>query len=110
MGSEGLGPNDQSEAIKHGTLSVGIGLAETLQVLLGNTMAKIRRHRNWGEKLSLICPNVCGSSRMNLISTLHWWQHREGLSGRFVKIDREQFGIIPNVTDKGIILIRCMCL
>ena len=24
----------------------------------------------------------------------------EGLSGRFVKIDREQFGIIPNVTDK----------
>ncbi|MGI6659833.1 MAG: anaerobic ribonucleoside-triphosphate reductase [Dethiobacteraceae bacterium] len=103
MGSEELGPNDPiKEAIKHGTLSVGfIGLAETLQVLLGKHHGEDQEAQELGLKIvSHMSKRMRQFSdefdlNFTLVAT-----PAEGLSGRFVKIDREQFGIIPNVTDK----------
>ncbi len=103
LGSDKLGPDDTiREVIKHGTLAIGfIGLAETLQMLIG------RHHGEDQEALKLGLQIVDHMRRridsyaeeydlnMVLVAT-----PAEGLAGRFVKMDRERFGTIPGVTDK----------
>lgn len=102
-GSDSLNNDDEvGDVIKQGTLSVGfLGLAECLIALtghhhgedensqtLGISIVKTMNDRckYWAEKLGL---------NISVIAT-----PAEGLSGKFVKKDREQFGIIPNVTDR----------
>ena len=100
--SEKLAPNDeQREVLKHGTLTVGfIGLAETLVALTGHHHGEspeaqrlgleiIGHIRSYLDQLSI-------EKKMNytLIAT-----PAEGLSGRFVRMDRERYGVIPGVTD-----------
>lgn len=103
MGSEALGPNDPiKEVIKHGTLSVGfIGLAETLQVLIGKHHGEDQEAQDLGLKIVAHMSKRVKqfSEEFDLNFTLVATP-AEGLSGRFIKIDREQFGIIPKVTDK----------
>ena len=101
--SEKLGPNDEiREVLKHGTLSIGfIGLAETLTALYGHHhgesdemqqkgLAIVGRMRDFTDRLS-------EKTGMNytLLAT-----PAEGLSGRFVRMDRKKYGTIPGVTDK----------
>lgn len=101
--SEKLGPNDYvREVLKHGTLSIGfIGLAETLVALIGEHHGESERAQNLG--LDIIShmrkrmDEECEKTKMNfsLLAT-----PAEGLSGRFVKIDKQKYGIIPGVTDR----------
>jgi anaerobic ribonucleoside-triphosphate reductase len=101
--SENLGRNDELwDVLKHGTLSVGfIGLAETLKALLGVHHGESETAQNLGldiithmrERLDDI------SKKMRLNFTL-LATPAEGLSGRFIRLDKEKFGIIEGVTDK----------
>ena len=102
-GSENLKPDDMiGEVLKHGTLSVGfIGLAECLTVLTGKHHGESEEAQELGLKIVGYMKEVCDAYadlyKMNIsvIAT-----PAEGLSGKFVKKDREEFGVIPNVTDR----------
>ncbi|MCL1807489.1 MAG: anaerobic ribonucleoside triphosphate reductase [Oscillospiraceae bacterium] len=103
LDSEKLDWDDEvGEVLKHGTLTVGfIGLAEALKSLTGHNQAESEASQQLG--LDIIghmrrrLDEESNRKKMNytLIST-----PGEGLSGRFVKLDRERFGAIPDVTDK----------
>ena len=101
--SEKLGWEDEvGEVLKHGTLTCGfIGLAETLKCLLGV-------HHGESEKAQTLGLEIIGHMRkrmddesqktglnFSLIAT-----PAEGLSGRFVRMDRKRYGVIAGVTDR----------
>ena len=103
MDSEKLSWDDEvREILKHGTLSLGfIGLAECLKALLGV------HHGESGEAQALGL-EIVGHMRERMDEATQ--DHRlnftllatpaEGLSGRFVRMDRKRFGAIPGVTDR----------
>ncbi len=101
--SENLAPDeDQREVLKHGTLSVGfIGLAETLVALTGHHHGESQASQNLGLEIighmRRYLDEVSQQRHMNytLLAT-----PAEGLSGRFVHMDRERYGVIPGVTDR----------
>jgi ribonucleoside-triphosphate reductase len=103
MGSGELGPDDSiAEVLRHGTLTVGfIGLAECLTALIGKHHGESREAQNLGlEIIGFMRQRIdkaCEKHKLNfsLIAT-----PAEGLSGRFVKIDKKNYGIIPGVTDR----------
>ncbi|MHC1746376.1 MAG: anaerobic ribonucleoside-triphosphate reductase [Negativicutes bacterium] len=103
LDSDNLGPNDKLEpAIKHGTLSVGfIGLAETLTALTGLHHGQSEEAQVLGEEIVAFMRNKIdkASEQYDLNYTL-LATPAEGLSGRFVKMDLKEYGIIPGVTDK----------
>ena len=91
-----------AEVLKHGTLSIGfIGLAEALKALTG-------KHHGESEASQKLGLGIIGhmrkrmddeSARTGLNFTL-LATPAEGLSGRFVKIDKKKYGVIPGVTDR----------
>ena len=90
------------EVLKHGTLSVGfIGLAETLVALTGQHHGESERSQRLGleiiARMRARMDEECQKTGLNfsLLAT-----PAEGLSGRFVAIDKKRFGIIPGVTDR----------
>ena len=90
------------EVLKHGTLSVGfIGLAECLKALRGQHHGESEESQNLGLEIVGFMRNyldrLTKERHMNytLLAT-----PAEGLSGRFVRMDRERFGVIPGVTDR----------
>ena len=101
--SEKLNYDDEvREVLKHGTLSVGfIGLAEALKALLGVHHGESEIAQNLG--LDIIghmrkrMDDLSAETDLNfsLLAT-----PAEGLSGRFVRMDRERFGSIEGVTDR----------
>ena len=101
--SEKLDPDDSvAEVLKHGTLTCGfIGLAECLKALIGAHHGESDEAQNLGldiihhmrERLDAAAQKY--QLNFSLIAT-----PAEGLSGRFVRIDREKFGVIPGVTDR----------
>ena len=101
--SDKLGPDDTvGEVLKHGTLTLGfIGLAEALKALIGKHHGESDEAQNLGlEIVSHMRERMDQASEkyglnFSLIAT-----PAEGLSGRFVKIDRERFGKIEGVTDR----------
>lgn len=101
--SENLKDNDTlASVLKHGTLSVGfIGLAECLIALTGHHHGEDSESQKLGiaiiERMNKSCRYWGDQYDMNIsvIAT-----PAEGLSGKFVKKDREQFGVIENVTDR----------
>jgi ribonucleoside-triphosphate reductase len=103
MGTENLGPDDPiKDVIKHGTLTVGfIGLGETLQALIGKHQGEDREAQELGLKIvSHMAKRMDQFAEefdlnFTLVAT-----PAEGLSGRFVRMDKEIFGSIPKVTDK----------
>jgi len=103
MGSENLSMDDSiAEAIKHGTLSIGyIGLAECLTALTGNHHGEDEDSYQLGLKIAAHLRRFCEDMgiRHNLNVTCYATP-AEGLSGRFVAIDRERYGLIPGVTDR----------
>lgn len=94
--------DDLKKVLKHGTLTTGfIGLAECLKALIG-------KHHGESEEAQRIGIEIIGHMRakmdeysdkyhlnFSLIAT-----PSEGTAGKYVKIDREMFGIIPEVTDR----------
>lgn len=101
--SEKLGKDDRvGEVLKHGTLSVGfIGLAETLKALIGEHHGESERARKLGyEIISKMRKRVDDESRISGLNFSLLATPAEGLSGRFVKMDAERYGIIEGVTDR----------
>lgn len=101
--SEKLGWNDEvREVLKHGTLSVGfIGLAECLKALIGEHHGESEKAQNLGLEIIGHMRKLCddATKRLGMNVTL-LATPAEGLSGRFVKIDAQKYGIIPGVTDR----------
>jgi ribonucleoside-triphosphate reductase len=103
MGSENLKLDDQiKEVIKNGTLTIGfIGLAETLQVLIGKHHGEDREAQELGLKIiSHIAKRMEQFSEEFDLNFTVVATPAEGLSGRFVRMDQEIYGSIPKVTDK----------
>ncbi len=101
--SEKLSPIDSVESVlKHGTLGLGfIGLAECLTVLTGKHHAESEESQKLGIKIITQMRDACNnySDRYDLnYSVLA--TPAEGLSGRFTKIDRKEYGTILGVTDR----------
>lgn len=103
MDSEKLKPTDRlRKVLRHGTLTFGfIGLAECLKALIG-------KHHGESEEAQKLGLEIIGFMRkkadeyaakyrlnFSVIAT-----PAEGLSGRFVKIDRAVYGKIKGVTDR----------
>ena len=101
--SDKLSWNDEvREVLKHGTLSIGfIGLAETLKCLIGTHHGEDERAQNLGLDIISHMRARCDeeSKKRNLNFSL-LATPAEGLSGRFVKMDKARFGVIPGVTDR----------
>jgi anaerobic ribonucleoside-triphosphate reductase len=90
------------EVLKHGTLSVGfIGLAETLVALIGEHHGQSEKAQNLGlEIISHMRTRMDQESQKRGLNFTLLATPAEGLSGRFVKIDKVRFGVIPGVTDR----------
>ena len=101
--SDNIGPDDSvAEILKHGTLSIGfIGLAETMKALTGKHHGESEQARKTAFEIITHMRQFCDakSSETGLNFTL-LATPAEGLSGRFVKIDREKYGKIDGVTDR----------
>ena len=100
---EKLGPNDRiRKLLKHGTLSIGfIGLAETLKALIGEHHGESEEAEKLGIKIIKFMREKCDeySNEYNLNFTC-LATPAEGLSGRFVNIDKAIYGKIKGVTDR----------
>ncbi len=102
LGSDKLKFNDKiSEVIKHGTLTVGfIGLAETLKALIGV-------HHGESDEAQKLGLEIIGFMRQKLDRYSKKYRLNfsliatpaEGLSGRFVKLDKKLFGEIEGITN-----------
>ena len=102
--SDNIGPDDSvAEILKHGTLSIGfIGLAETMKALTGKHHAEDEEVRKKAFEVIKHMRNYC--DRKSVETGLNFTllaTPAEGLSGRFVKIDREKYGKIEGVTDRN---------
>lgn len=103
IGSEKLGPNDEvGEVLKHGTLSIGfIGLAETLVALTGKHHGESPESRNLGlEIIGFMNDFLDRQTRETGLNFSLLATPAEGLSGRFVRMDKRKFGVIEGVTDR----------
>ncbi|MCL2889572.1 MAG: anaerobic ribonucleoside triphosphate reductase, partial [Eggerthellaceae bacterium] len=101
--SEKLGRNDElRDILRHGTLAVGfIGLAETLISLTGKHHGQSAEAQRLGLEIighmRSYVDRLSQETKMNftLLST-----PAEGLSGRFVALDRARYGKIEGITDR----------
>ena len=103
LDSEKLKTTDRlRKVLKHGTLSIGfIGLAESLKALIGKHHGECEEAQELGLKIVGFMRKKCDefSEKYNLNFTC-LATPAEGLSGRFVNIDRAIYGKIKGVTDK----------
>lgn len=90
------------KVIRHGTLTVGfIGLAECLVALTGKHHGESEESQALGLKIvSHMRERMDKASKkyhlnFSLIAT-----PAEGLSGRFVKMDKKKYGILPGITER----------
>ena len=96
--SEKLKPEDTiEEVIKHGTLTIGfIGLAECLKALIGEHHGESDRAEQLGiEIIAYMRKRMDEEARKTGLNWSVIATPAEGLSGRFVRMDRERFGSIP---------------
>ena len=103
IGCDNLNPNDTIESvINQGTLGIGfIGLAECL-------IALTDKHHGEDENAQQLGIKIITYMRDRANEFCEKYQHNysilatpaEGLSGRFTKKDKKEFGIIEGVTDK----------
>ncbi len=104
LDSDKLGPDEcVGEVFKHGTLTIGfIGLAECLKALIG-------KHHGEDEEARALGLEIVGRMRQRMDEeTIRTGMNfsiiatpAEGLSGRFVRLDKELFGEIEGVTDRN---------
>ena len=102
-GAEKLAPEETIESvINHGTLGIGfIGLAECLKALIG-------KHHGESEEAQELGLRIVTYMRDRANEYSDQYHHNysilatpaEGLSGKFTKKDKKQFGVIPGVTDR----------
>ncbi len=102
-GADQLKPTDTIESvINQGTLGIGfIGLAECLIALTG-------KHHGESEESQKLGLRIVSHMRDRVLEFNEKYEHNysvlatpaEGLSGKFTRRDRAEFGEIPGVTDK----------
>jgi len=99
-----LGPNDRMRKIlKHGSLTFGfIGLAETLKALIGKHHGESDEAQKLGLEIIKFMRDRTDkyAKEYNLNFTLIATP-AEGLSGRFVNIDKAIYGKIKGITDRN---------
>ena len=103
LDADKLNPDDNlKEVLKHGTLTVGfIGLAEALVALCGKHHGQSEQAQQLGLRIVRFMRDKADAMtdktglNFSLIAT-----PAEGLSGRFVRMDRQRYGSIPGVTDR----------
>ena len=103
LDSDRLGlQDDLREVLKHGTLSIGfIGLAETLTALYGHHHGEDEQWQEKGKQIlgfmRKFCDDKSQELKMNfsLLAT-----PAEGLSGRFIRMDKKRYGSLPGITDR----------
>ena len=103
FGSEKLSPNDTlRDVIKHGTLSIGfIGLAETLVAMTGKHHGESEDSEELGLDIIAHMREKCDEfSKKHHLNFSLLATPAEGLAGRFTKMDRREYGVIKNVTDR----------
>ena len=103
IGADKLKPTDTVESvINQGTLGIGfIGLAECLVALTG-------KHHGESQEAQELGLKIVGYMRQRINDFCDQYHHNysvlatpaEGLSGKFTKKDRKEFGIILGVTDR----------
>ena len=101
--SEKLSENDSiGEILKHGSLSTGfIGLAETLVALTGKHHGESEESQKLGlEIITHMRERADEKGRETGLNYTLLATPAEGLSGRFISIDKKRYGEIPGVTDK----------
>lgn len=101
--SEKLGPDDTiGEILKHGSLSVGfIGLAECLKALVGKHHGEDESARKLGYKIiQFMRDRMDEESEKHQLNFTLLATPAEGLSGRFVRMDKKIYGEIEGITDK----------
>ena len=103
LDSDKLGYDDEvGEVLKHGTLSMGfIGLAECLKSLTGKHHGESEESRKLGlEIIGRMRQRMEDETAKRKLNVSLLATPAEGLSGRFVRIDREKYGVIAGVTDR----------
>ncbi len=103
LDSDKLGIDDEvGEVLKHGTLTVGfIGLAEALVALTGKHHGECASSQALGLEIVGFMRKLTDAATVkyglnfSLIGT-----PAEGLSGRFVRIDKKKYGVLPGITDR----------
>ncbi len=103
LDSEKLGIDDKvGEVLKHGTLTVGfIGLAECLKALIGKHHGESEEAQQLGlEIVGFIRRRTDEASKKYGLNFSVIGTPAEGLSGRFVRIDKKKFGELPGITDR----------
>ena len=103
IGCDKLKPNDTiAPVINQGTLGIGfIGLAECLVALTG-------KHHGESEEAQELGLRIVSYMRDRANQFSEQYQHNysvlatpaEGLSGKFTRKDRKDFGILPGITDR----------
>lgn len=103
LGSDKLSPEDEvGEVLKQGTLTCGfIGLAECLKCLIGKHHGESKEAQNLGLE-------IVGHMRKRMDDATEKYNLNfsliatpaEGLSGRFVRLDKKKYGVIEGVTDR----------
>ncbi|MBQ6282936.1 MAG: anaerobic ribonucleoside triphosphate reductase [Bacilli bacterium] len=103
INSEKLEPGSKIRTVlKHGTLSIGfIGLAETLKALIGEHHGESEKAQKLGLEIVKHMREKCDeyTNEYNLNFTC-LATPAEGLSGRFVAIDRSIYGKLKGITDR----------
>ncbi|SET00315.1 anaerobic ribonucleoside triphosphate reductase [Prevotella sp. kh1p2] len=103
IGAEKLNPEETIESvINQGTLGIGfIGLAECLKALVGEHHGESRKAQELGLRIVTYMRDRAGEfsekyhHNYSILAT-----PAEGLSGKFTKKDRKEFGVIAGVTDR----------
>lgn len=103
LDADKLAPDDEiREVLKHGTLTVGfIGLAECLKALTGE-------HHGESDAAQTLGLEIVGHLRRRMDEAVAKYRLNfsliatpaEGLSGRFLELDKKRFGTIPGITDR----------
>ena len=102
-GSENLKWDEEvREVLKHGTLTMGfIGLAETLVALRGKHHGESEESQNLGlEIVGFMRRFLDEKAQQHKLNYTLIATPAEGLSGRFVQLDRKKFGSLPGITDR----------
>lgn len=103
LDSENLAPDEEvREVLKHGTLSMGfIGLAETLKALIGAHHGESEVAQNLGlDIVGHLRRRLDEESQKRKLNFTLIATPAEGLSGRFVALDKKLYGELEGITDQ----------
>ena len=102
LAKKGFSEDEIGEVLKHGTFSIGfIGLAEALKALTGKHHGESEESQKIGlQIITHMRDRLDNLSKETGLNFTLLGTPAEGTAGRFVRMDKKLFGVIPGVTDK----------